>query len=434
MLVNEKKVHVSDLKIGMYVSRLDRPWVETRFLFQGFRVGDVEDIEELRKYCNYVYVDPDRHLFAPKPLKKGTRQAGRQKDSHKHTGKISEASVQNKPKRQITKVFEGTKELQPERYEIVTSVEEELHVAREIHAKTLDTISNILDDIKAGNKVSIKTVKESVGGLISSILRNPDAFMWLTRLKDKDAYSYAHCVDSCSLSVAMGRYLGFSRDELENLAAGTLLFDIGKLQLPESLLKKPGRLTDSEYDLIRRHVEFGIRLVSEMKGANSEIISIIANHHERHNGTGYPQGICGHQIPVNGRIAALVDCYDAITSERAYSTAISPYEAIQLIYEWRDKDFQSDIVEQFIQCIGLYPTGTLVELSTGEVGIVLAQNRVRRLRPKIMLVLDKNKVAYEFNPTLDLIDNPLDEDGNIVEIRHPLSPGSYGINAKDFYL
>ena len=132
-------------------------------------------------------------------------------------------------------------------------------------------------------------------------------------------------------------------------------------------------------------------MVSDMKGVNNEIIATVLNHHERHNGSGYPRGIPGNQIPVNGRIAALVDCYDAITSERAYSSAISAYDAVQLIYEWRDKDFQVDMVEQFIQCIGLYPTGTLVELSTNEVGLVLSQNRVRRLRPKVMLVLDSEK-------------------------------------------
>jgi len=234
--------------------------------------------------------------------------------------------------------------------------------------------------------------------------------------------------------VAFGRHLGFSKPELEDLAVGTLLFDIGKLQLPDGLLKKPGRLTDTEYSLIRRHVQFGAQMVREMKGTNKEIVSIVLHHHERHNGSGYPRGIIGNKIPVNGRIAALVDCYDAITSERAYSSAISSYDAVQMIYEWRDKDFQVDMVEQFIQCIGLYPTGTLVELSTGEVGLVLSQNRVRRLRPKVMLVLDSNKIAYAINPTLDLIEDPEDDEGHVIEIRRPLAPGTYGINAEDFYL
>jgi len=407
----EQKVSVSDVKIGMYVSRLDRPWLETRYLFQGFHISNTHDIEELRQHCEYVFVDPERGESAQQSLRTMIHKA--------HNDKFVE----------IFKKATGH-----ERYPVVTSVEEEIGACRESRKHTLDAVTNILEQLKAGHTVKLHSVRKAVNKMIASILRNPDAFFWLARLKDKDNYAYAHCVDACGLAVAFGRHLGFSKPELENLALGTLLLDIGKLQLPEGLLKKPGRLTDQEYRLIRRHVEFGVNMVREMKGANKAILSTVFSHHERHNGSGYPRGIPGHKIPVNGRIAALVDCYDAITSERAYCSAVSAYDAIQLIYEWRDKDFQTDMVEQFIQCVGIYPTGTLVELSTGEVGIVLAQNRVRRLRPKVMLVLDKDKIAYEFNPILDLIEDPLDDAGESIEIRHPLAPGTYGINVSDFYL
>jgi len=435
----ERKIHVSELQIGMYVSRLDRPWLETRFLFQGFRVSNEQDIQDLREYCNYVFVDPEREMLADEPLQTDAPQSARNvslkviRADSGHQAAANDGNVPEDALRRVLKDKDGER-ARPERYKVTTPIEEEIQVAREVHGKTLDVVSNILDDIRSGKRVSIKSVRQSVSGMISSILRNPDAFLWLTRLKNKDAYAYAHCVDASSLAVAFGRHLGFSRPDLENLAVGTLMFDIGKLQLPDSLLKKPGRLTDKEYALIRRHVEFGVQLVREMKGVNAEILSIVLNHHERHDGSGYPRGVAGSDIPVNGRIAAVVDCYDAITSERAYSKAVSTYDAIRMIYEWRDKDFQADMVEQFIQCIGLYPTGTLVELSTGEVGIVLAQNRVRRLRPKLMLVLDKDKVAYEINPTLDLIMEPVDDAGNQVEIRCPLPPGSYGIDPNDFYL
>ncbi len=395
----------------MYVSRLDRPWLETRYLFQGFHINNEEDIQELRQQCEYVYVDPERGEAPPAPSQ--TLNGGESPDSY--------AAVFRNPTGH-------------ERWPVVTTVKDEIDTCRHDRAQALDTVGDILDDIKAGKTIHVQAVRKAVGGIVASIVRNPDAFFWLTRLKNKDNYAYAHCIDACGLAVAFGRHLGFSRVELENLAVGCLLFDIGKLQLPDELLKKPGRLTDSEYALIRRHVEFGAQMAGEMQGSNEEIVSVIWHHHERHNGKGYPRGIPGHQIPVNGRIAALVDCYDAITSERAYSPAVSAYDAVQMIYEWRDKDFQADMVEQFIQCIGLYPTGTLVELNTGEVGLVLSQNRVRRLRPTVMLVLDKNKVAYEFNPTLDLIDDPVDDNGQLIEIRRPLEPGAYGINAGDFYL
>ncbi len=395
----------------MYVSRLDRPWVETHFLFQGFYISSDADMQELRRACEYVFVDPERGEVPGPYLQR--RQLPPRKAASKEI-------FRNVPTQDV--------------YPVVTSVKEELQAARESHATALAQVGDILEDLKSGRKIQIESVRQAVKGMIASIVRNPDAFLWLTRLKNKDSYAYAHCVDASSLAVAFGRHLGCTLQDLENLAIGTLLFDIGKLQLPDGLLKKPGRLTQQEYALIRRHVEFGVRVVAEMKGSSKAIVSTVSYHHERHDGKGYPRGVAGKRIPVFGRIAALVDCYDAITSERPYSHAMSAYDAVQLIYEWRDKDFQAEMVEQFIQCIGVFPAGTLVELSTGEVGLVIAQNRVRRLKPRVMLVLDSNKVAYEFNPVIDLIENPVDSDGSPVEIRRPLVPGCYGIYPGDFYL
>jgi len=371
----EQKVSVDELRLGMYVSRLDRPWIETHFLFQGFHISSEADVLELRRTCEYVFVDPERGEV---PDAEARRLAPPRRRV------VGEEIFRNVPSQGV--------------YPVVTSLDEELQAARDSRATTLAEISNILDDLRAGRKIHIDSMRQAVSGMIASIVRNPDAFLWLTRLKDKDSYAYAHCVDASSLAVAFGRHLGFSQQDLESLAIGTLLFDIGKLQLPDSLLKKPGRLTEKEYALMRRHVEFGVQIVQEMHGSSQDIVSTVKYHHERHDGKGYPLGAKGKKIPVFGRIAALVDCYDAITSERPYSHAMSAYDAVQLIYEWRDKDFQVDMVEQFIQCIGIFPAGTLVELTSGEIGIVVAQNRVRRLRPRIMLVLDRNKVAYEFNP------------------------------------
>jgi len=426
VIKTERKISVAELELGMYVARLDRPWVETHFLFQGFHISNDQDIRELRETCEYVYVDPECDELDYRRPRLKTTVAEEQSDG----------TPQNSVASRMSERLEAILGAPPPRefYPVSTAVENEIPVARESHRQTVEVISSLVGELKAGNTIELDSVRETVGGMIASIVRNPDAFLWLTRLKNKDAYAYMHCVDACGLSVAFGRYLGFSRTDLENLAIGTLLFDIGKLQLPDSLLKKPGRLTDPELALIRRHVEFGVDIVKEMQGVNQDIISIVLNHHERHDGSGYPRGLAGRKIPVKARIAALVDCYDAIISDRAYSSAISSYDAIQVLYESRDKDFQADIVEQFIQCVGLYPTGTLVELSNGEVGLVLAQNRVRRLRPRVMLVLRQDKSAYDFNPILDLIEDPVDENGALIEIRQPLPPGSYGISAADYYL
>lgn len=406
-----QRVSVDHLKLGMYVSALDRPWLETNFVFQGFHLRKLSDIERLREECDYVFVDPERGVSVPREHVLSSSQHEQDKLADAFRNPCGD-----------------------ERYPIESTVEEEINLARSGYNEALDLVSNVLQDFRTGRTVKTRAVKKTLGKMISSILRNPDAFMWLKQLKDRDSYTYSHCVDASGLAVTFGRHLGLPKSDLETLAAGTLLFDIGKLQLPEELLKKPGRLTDKEYALIKRHVEFGARMVSEMQGSTRDIMDIVLHHHERHDGKGYPRRVAGHRIPVNGRIAALVDCYDAITSDRPYSEAMPSYEAIRLIYEFRGKDFQPDMVEQFIQCIGLYPVGTLVELSTGEVGIVMAQNRLRRLRPKVLLVLDKDKVAYDFNPVVNLLDDPVDDKGNTIEIHRPLNAHSYGIDAKDYYL
>ncbi len=421
----ESKIYVEDLKIGMYVSRLDRPWVETRFLFQGFRISTQEDIDELRDFCEYVYIDHEQRDIAPPTADVMAGARARTKPTVSvivHTGKADK----------LGEIFRAPP--QREVYPVTTSLDKEMAPARASRDATIGLVSDLITDLKAGRNIALPAVRNGVGEMIDSIIRNPAAFMWLTRLKNKDSYAYTHSVDACGLAVAFGRHLGMAKKELENLALGTLLFDIGKLQLPDSLLTKPGRLTEKEYKLILRHVEFGVEIAGETEGINEDVISVIAHHHERHDGSGYPRGLPGHQIPVNGRIAALVDCYDAITSDRPYSQALSTYDAIQSLYEWRDKDFQAAMVEQFIQCIGLYPTGTLVELTTGEVGVVLAQNRVRRLRPQVLVLLDENKYAYDTQPVIDLIEEPEDGNGNLIEILRPLPAGAYGINVGDYYL
>lgn len=234
--------------------------------------------------------------------------------------------------------------------------------------------------------------------------------------------------------MAFGRHLGLPKKDIKNLGMSALLFDIGKMKVPRELLIKPGRLTKDEYLVIRKHVQHSVEIIENIKGINDAVISIASTHHERFDGTGYPRGLRRNRIPLFGKIASIVDCYDAITSIRPYRKAISPTEALRMLYRQRNRAFQDELVEQFIQCLGVYPTGTLVELNTGEVGIIIAQNAIRRLRPKIMLILNKNKVAYDRFETLDLAIENVDDDGNLLDISRSLQPGTYGIDPKEYYL
>ncbi|TNF32609.1 MAG: HD domain-containing protein, partial [Gammaproteobacteria bacterium] len=222
--------------------------------------------------------------------------------------------------------------------------------------------------------------------------------------------------------------------DLKTLAQGGLLFDIGKVKLPDELLNKKERLTPEEFEVIKSHVTEGVDLLRVTPDVTRHILQMAECHHERYDGSGYPKGITGDDIPVFARIIGVIDCYDAITSERPYAKPMSPSEAVRNLYEWRDIDFQAEIVEEFIQAIGIYPAGTLVELNTGEVGVVLSEYRTRRLRPKLLMVLDENKQRLPEMVPLDLSEQKTTASGQPLEIARSLESGAYDIDADMLYI
>jgi HD-GYP domain-containing protein (c-di-GMP phosphodiesterase class II) len=250
----------------------------------------------------------------------------------------------------------------------------------------------------------------------------------------KSAYAYSHSVDNCALAIAFGRHMGLPKKDLRTLAVGLLMMDMGNVRVPEPVLNKKGRLTEVEYRIVKKHVAHGVEILQNTKGISEDVINIALTHHERFDGSGYPNALQGTQIPVYGRMAAIIDCYDAMTSVRPYSSAKSPYAALQNIYNWCGSAFQPELVEQFLQCMGVYPTGSLIEMTSGEVGIVLAQNATQRMRPKIMLILDEDKSHLMEYKTIDLIKQYEDSSGNPLNIRRGLDPGCYGIDPTEYYL
>ncbi len=408
MAAARKKISTLDLRPGMYVSELDRPWREADVLFQGFYVNTLEQIEELRNKFRYVYVDVWRNGQPGATTDNGAEDA--------LDGELRK--ICGHPKRDNV-------------YRDASSVEEELVIAQEVHKQASETVAEIMRHLQVGQTLKLAMIHNVVADLMQSILRNPDAFSWLTHLKKKDGYSYTHAVDSCALAITFGRHLGLPRESLISLGTGALLFDVGKTRLPDGLLNKPGRLSPEEYQVMKKHVAYGVEIVAHISHSGMEMVDMVRAHHERFDGSGYPNGFRGADIPLFGRIAGILDCYDAITSDRSYQRAISPHQALRVLYNARDKAFQEELVEQFIQCLGVYPTGSLVELVSGEVAIVIAQNRVRRLRPKIMLILGHDKIALNNFETVDL---DRETPGKTLEIARVLDSGTYGINPKEYYL
>ncbi|MEJ1381182.1 MAG: DUF3391 domain-containing protein [Candidatus Sedimenticola sp. (ex Thyasira tokunagai)] len=427
----EVKTSIDGLEVGMFVSRLDRPWVKTPFDLQGVVVRNADDIERLRKYCNYVYVDVEQGV-SPQPrfwiLDETPKVVlDRNPDPfHNAEKKNSDEVAEFASLRKIT-------------YETSTGFEGEVGVAEQVHEKIGDHFRQILGDLKRGKALDLDTVKEGITDMVESIIRNPSAMMWVVHIRRLDDYTYTRSLGSSVWCATFGRHLGIEERDIESLALGGLLLDLGKSMLPHDLLTKQGALTPDEKNKMDTHVDLGIRVLAKTSSLGSadkqklpiDVLQMIATHHERSDGSGYPQGLENSAIPLFGRIAGIVDSFDAMTSRRPYTSKgpKSPHEAINELYEVRGSLFQAELVEQFIQTVGVYPTGSLVELNTGEVGAVVAINGLRRLRPSVMLLLDENK-----QPISPFRYMNLSKMGDEISVLHGLPSGAFGINMEELFL
>ena len=390
----EKCVSTDILKQGMYVSRLDRPWGESDFLFQGFYIKTQDDIEQIKRQCEFIYIDIER-------------------------GDGADQYMEAAPQKNLSKV---------------DKIKEAIKVAKNNYTELSDEFSHAMDDIRSGGDLNVDIIHDQLIPIVDGISNNTDAYLLLTKLKGKDDYTYHHMISCSILATALGKELGLAKDELEELAIGILLFDIGKMKLPISILTKQEKLDDEELQIIKNHVTDSVALLSKTKGISSSTMEIAQDHHERYDGNGYPNGKKETQISLYASIAGLVDCYHAMTSERIFAKGIKHSEVVNQLYSHRNIDFKEELVEHFIQCLGSYPAGTLIELSTGEVCVVIQQNKVRRLRPKVMILLNKEKKSNDYFPIMDLLTEIEDADRNPISIVRTLEANAYGLDAEKFYL
>jgi putative nucleotidyltransferase with HDIG domain len=409
-------VDVRSLRIGMYVSALDRPWLETPFLFQGFHIRDAEDIAALRQHCRMVYVDPE--------------------ESADDIDFSALAGAALPPQRGLPRPAADAGEAD-ERQSVYTDIAElrrELGEARDRHQQAMLLIREVIDNLANGGKLDVDTARKATQPIVDSVLKNRSAMSWLVRLRQEDDYIYTHSVSSAIWATVMARHIGMPKEEIELVGLGAMLLDIGKTRLPKELLAKPGPLTAEEMRHARQHVAFGVKLL-EGSGVDPTVMAMVRTHHERHDGSGYPKRLRAEQIPVHGRIAGIVDFYDAVTSDRPYACARSSYDCLRALNRLAGTRFQAEIVEQFIQSIGFFPPGTLVELNDGCVAVVVAQNRRHRLKPEVLLVTGPDKkLLVEFR-LLDL-QMPVRSDwtDEPLHIDRGLEPGSHGIDPAEFFL
>jgi HD-GYP domain-containing protein (c-di-GMP phosphodiesterase class II) len=511
-------IPIADLGLGMFVAELDRPWLDTPFLLQGFLADSQVEIDTLRKYCSYVYVDlelsnPDvadaiRRAEVRDPAPSPKRDAGasgmalevapqtepmtqaprprpattpaRGQRIYKTRSDVRISSDTRQRFRQLVRATAGPRPaddgdgpvgrllgwllsrlpggrrrapraserdrssrdairawlppgVELTRYEETRTMQHELPRARGTFAHAEDVLKAVANDVKVGRIPQIAEVASAVDDMVASMIDHPDALMWVGRMRDEDVSTYNHAVKVALYLIALGRQLGFPKKELCHLGLIGMLADVGKIKLPRALLDKPGMLAPSEFGLIKEHVRLGLDALRAAGGLPIEVENGIAQHHERLDGSGYPKGLKGSEISVYGRMAAIADSFAALITPRAYANPSAPQDALMNLYEWAGTSFHEPLVEQFVQAVGVFPVGSLVELSSGEVAIVVAHNRVRRLEPKVLVLTGPDK-----SPLAEPIERDLLIEGKAARARirivRGLATGAYGLKVRDYYL
>jgi putative nucleotidyltransferase with HDIG domain len=382
--------------MGMFVSKLDRDWLDTPFIMQGFYIEDPEDIEIVAEYCEYVWVD--------------TRQFGKG-DDNPHDGTASQRPPLPQPD---------------------CPVQEEHKRAYKAFRSARRVTSSLLDEIRLGAAIDSDQAKDVVTDVVSSVIRHPDAMLWLAKVREEHSYTSDHCLNVCVLAVAFGRHLGIEGEELKRLGLCGLLHDVGKMRVPAEIVDKPARLTPKEFSLMKSHTVHGRNLLMTTKNLFPGVVDVAYSHHERIDGKGYPRKLSGGSITPFAKIIAIVDAYDAMTANRCYSRAKTSTEALKEIYKGRGIQFDEEYALEFIKTIGLYPPGSLVELYSGEVGLVFESNSRWRHLPKVLLLLDDKKEHLKKEKVVDLSFIELGDLPKKYLIKQVWPDGSFGLHINKY--
>ncbi len=529
--IRKEEIQVESLALGMFVTELDIPWLESPFLLQGFILENIEQIATLQSICNVIWVDRTKSIgdqFVAPPREKiaftregaviklkvtnqdknrakqsgdsaGTRttsnksffdilrelknekptqsnptsantndtifnqqyMAGNNISDSANNKDLNNLSIIQHLKHDVSNLLKNLFSWKTKKNKLKSSmnwnsvsktpeiagidgyritmfeeappVEDEIVAIYPIYEKSQLATRAIFDAIANQQNLDLSHVSEIIDSMVESIERAPDALMWLAKLKQTDDSAYNHALNVSINLMAFASFLALPKKQIKELGLAGLLQDIGKINIPEEILLKPGKLTPEEFEVAKRHVDEGLAILEKTPNLPSAVILLVAQHHERIDGSGYPYQLNDKKINLESQIAGLVDTYCAMTSNRPYAKALFNQQALEKINEMSGKRFSNATVDQLVQFLGIYPVSSLVELNTGEVAVVIQQNQVRRLLPRVMILLAPNKSRNEYPATINLLHSPLTPKGEPYAIVRGVSPDTYGFNPADFY-
>ncbi len=351
----QARISVQALKVGMRVVELDCPWTDTPFVFQGFRLENVQQIAEVAQYCREVVVEYDEDQWVPP-----TAHALPGTPARRLRPVVAHAPT--------VKAYESAARLQDDARALTRS---------------------IMDDVRLGRVINVKEIRSTVSAAVKNVIDSPDAVMWLSRIRHRDAYTSEHCVNVGLLAINFARHLGHGEEDLNTIGIAAMLQDVGKTLTPLEVLNKEGALTQEEFELMKAHTTEGRNILMAHRNLSHGPVDVAYGHHEALDGTGYPRKLKASGIPEMTRIVTLCDVYDAVTSDRCYRKGQPSLRGLDVLQRGRGSKYDERLVDEYVRCIGLYPTGSVVELVNGAHGIVLSTNYRNRHLPRVLLVRDE---------------------------------------------
>lgn len=350
---------VEQLEKGMYVAELDRPWEGTPFLFQGFVIESDADLAALRQHCRQVWVDD---------LKSSTAQA--LQDRLHSAVRGSAITVVFTEWEGAKKLRDTLKRIEQKRDDVVTS------------------LARLAESAVGGQAEDLQQTRSAVTGLIDDLASDPTAGLWLRILSEQDASISRHAVNTSALAVAFAAELGWNKELQGIVGEGAMLHDVGMARIPEKIRNKPGAFTEEEFGLVKLHPVYAATQMENSGNFDSRILEIVRHHHERFDGSGYPDGLADGDIPPYVQLVSICDVYDSYTTPQCYRKQLTPSAAMRRLTQRSASQFDRSLVEKFIRFIGIYPLGTLVRLRSGVLAVIVASDETRRLHPTVLLVKD----------------------------------------------
>lgn len=400
-----KKIPVEQLQPGMHIHDLNCSWMEHTFLRGSFKVKGEKEVRKILAHgIREVYIDTGKGLDTVDGRSETEVCADLDQE-------MIEVAIQAKPAKAV-------------------SLREEFARARNIHATANEIVRNVLQDVRLGKQLELEQIEPVVERITGSIFRNKDALINLGRIKQKDDYTFQHSVSMCTLLISFCRALDMEHETIRLVGVGGLLHDIGKMRVPSEILNKPGKLNEQEFAVMKSHVVHSREILMKTPGIAQASIDVAAQHHERHDGSGYPRGLKGADMSLYGQMAAIVDVYDALTSDRCYHQGMQPTEALRKLLEWSKFHFNPGLIHAFIRSIGIYPVGTLVQLESGMLAVVVEQREKSLLQPLVRAIFNTRKGHYITPQEIDL-SKPLGRGGGDRITRHE-SPEKWRIEMTKF--